>query len=414
MMQSRFSASGAVRRTVSRVSPILALGVALSLGGCVVPSGSSGPGPQVALPGPVQTPALGPAQGEVIGEGPTRIAMLVPLSAPGAAGQVGTGLRNAAALAMRDPGTSGLQLVVKDSGGTPEGAAAATSEAIAEGAQLIVGPLFAPAVKAAGGVASSSGVPVLAFSTDPTVASRNVYLLSFQVGTEVDRVVAFAASQGRTRIAALVPQSNYGTLALSSLRSAATRSGAQVVAVERFDGPTASAAAGRLAPALAQADLLFIPEGGAGLAAAISALRAANADLSAIKLAGTGVWNGAATLSQPDVAGGWFAGPDPQGFRTFADRYTATYGAAPARIAPVAYDAVRLAANLAPGYPAQELTNSNGFSGTDGIFRFRPDGNVDRGLAVLEVRNGAAAILSPAPNTFQAGGQIGTPQVAVR
>ncbi|MEM7566952.1 MAG: penicillin-binding protein activator [Pseudomonadota bacterium] len=414
-MQSRFLIKRASRVSLAAVLPRAvkgagALALAATLAACVAPLGQTGTGPRVALPEPVQTPVLGPANGEVIGDGPTRIAMLVPLSAPGAAGQVGTGLRNAAALAMRDPGTSGLQLVVKDSGGTPEGASTAAAEAISEGAQLIVGPLFSPAVKAAGGVAGSSGVPVLAFSTDPTVASRNVYLLSFQVGTEVDRVVSFAASQGRTRIAAMVPESNYGTLALSALRAAASRSGAQVVAVERFGAANASAAASRLAPALAQADLLFIPEGGTGLAGAIAALRSAGADLSQVKLAGTGVWNGGATLAQPEVAGGWFAGPDPQGFRLFADRYTASYGAAPARIAPVAYDAVRLAANLAPGYPAQELTNPNGFAGTDGIFRFRPDGNVDRGLAVLEIRNGAAVTLSPAPTTFQAG----SPQVAVR
>ena len=204
----------------------------------------------------------------------------------------------------------------------------------------------------------------------------------------------------------MVPQSNYGTLALSSLRAAAARNGAQVVAAESFDGATASGAAARLVPALAQADLLFIPEGGAGLSGALGALKGAGADLSRLQLAGTGVWNGDATLGLADVQGGWFAGPDPQGFRTFSERYTATYGAAPARIAPVAYDAVRLAASLAPGYPADELTNPNGFSGTDGIFRFRPDGNVERGLAVLEVRNGAAVILSPASRTFEPGGQV--------
>ena len=392
------------RAAVSRLAISAAL--LLSLGACTSALGPSSVGPQVTLPGPVASVPPGPANGEVIGDGPTRVAMLVPLSAPGAAGQIGTGLRNAAALAMRDPGTSALQLVVKDSGGTPETAAAATAEALAEGSQLIIGPLFAPAVRSAGNVAASSNVSVLAFSTDPTVASRNVYLLSFQAATEIDRVVAFAVSQGRTRIAAMVPQSNYGTLALSSLRAAASRAGATVVAAETFDGATAPAAASRLAPALAGADLLFVPEGGAGLQAALNALRSVGADLNRVQLAGTGVWNDGATLALPDAQGGWFAGPDPQGFRLFSERYAATYGETPARIAPVAYDAVRLAASLAPGYPAEELTNPNGFSGTDGIFRFRPDGNVDRGLAVLEVRGGTAAILSPAPGTFQAGGQI--------
>ncbi len=48
------------------------------------------------------------------------------------------------------------------------------------------------------------------------------------------------------------------------------------------------------------------------------------------------------------------------------------------------------------------LMNPNGFSGVDGIFRFRKDGIAERGLAVLEYRNGAIVEIDPAPRTFQA------------
>lgn len=46
------------------------------------------------------------------------------------------------------------------------------------------------------------------------------------------------------------------------------------------------------------------------------------------------------------------------------------------------------------------LTNPSGFNGVDGIFRFRPDGTNERGLAVMEIKGGTAVVVSPAPRSF--------------
>ena len=46
------------------------------------------------------------------------------------------------------------------------------------------------------------------------------------------------------------------------------------------------------------------------------------------------------------------------------------------------------------------LTSPAGFAGLDGTFRFRPDGLSERTLAVYEIRNGAAAVVSPAPKVL--------------
>ena len=50
------------------------------------------------------------------------------------------------------------------------------------------------------------------------------------------------------------------------------------------------------------------------------------------------------------------------------------------------------------------LTDPNGFSGIDGIFRFGADGSLDRGLAILAVRPGGFDVINPAPTTFQSKG----------
>ena len=57
-----------------------------------------------------------------------------------------------------------------------------------------------------------------------------------------------------------------------------------------------------------------------------------------------------------------------------------------------------------PARFAQEtLTNQSGFAGIDGVFRFRPDGTNQRGLAVMRVTSSGAQVISPAPKVFASG-----------
>ena len=66
--------------------------------------------------------------------------------------------------------------------------------------------------------------------------------------------------------------------------------------------------------------------------------------------------------------------------------------------------AAALARNAGPDrYGPAALTSVSGFNGADGVFRFRADGTNERGLAVMEIDNNAATIISPAPRSFAAG-----------
>ena len=49
------------------------------------------------------------------------------------------------------------------------------------------------------------------------------------------------------------------------------------------------------------------------------------------------------------------------------------------------------------------LTNISGFNGADGVFRFKADGTNERGLAVMEIADDGAKVISPAPRSFAAG-----------
>ncbi|WID94496.1 penicillin-binding protein activator [Bosea vestrisii] len=379
---------------------ILLSGVGAVLAAC---SGGTG-----GLPGfdSQTTPQGGNAQpsGPTIGTGSVKVGLILPLTAEGSGATVGNSLKNAAEMALAEFPGADLTLLVKDDRGTPDGAQAAAQEALREGAELIIGPLFAPSVQAVGQVARGAGKPVMAFSSDSNVASRGIYLLSFPPENDVNRVIAYASAQGRKSFAALVPETAYGKVVEGAFQQAVANHAARVVVIERFgsDQNSMRAAATRLAPALQQADALFVPGDAATMPTLGLLLQQAGYDPAKVKPLGTGVWNDANVARVPAIQGGWFASPDTAGFNAFSGRYQKRFNSAPTRTATLSYDAVSLAAALARTQGSQRfsesvLTNASGFAGADGVFRFRPDGLNERGLAVLELRNGQIVTVNAAP-----------------
>jgi ABC-type branched-subunit amino acid transport system substrate-binding protein len=341
---------------------------------------------------------------------PVRVAMLLPFTNASADTRaVAEALERAAELALFDSGNADVILMPRDDGGTPQRAAAAAAKAIDDGAEIILGPLFAPMAVAVGPVARPKGVPVIAFSSDRSVGGNGVYLLSFQSENEVRRIISYAAHEGHSAFAAMVPQGAYGDVVRGAFTQAVMSAGGAVTTIQTFPEKPEAVSAPARAAAGSGADAILIADGGVTLQAIGPALVLGGADGRNVKFLGTGLWDDAGAAREPALQGGWFAAPDPQPWRQFVDRYRAAYNSAPPRIATLAYDAVSLVALLSKGQPYQRftpatLTDPNGFAGLDGIFRFRSDGSADRGLAVLQVMSGGFTTVDPAPKTFQAAG----------
>ena len=288
--------------------------------------------------------------------------------------------------------------------------AEAAQAALDEGAEIILGPLFALTVGPVGRAARARGVPVIAFSTDINVAARGVYLLSFLPEADVNRIIGYAASQGRRSFAALVPDNAYGSVVDAEFRQIVARKGGRVVALEHYaaDRQQLQEPVRRVAEAANQADSIFIPDTAEGVNPIVQALGAAGVDRKRLQLMGTGLWDDPQISSSPVLQDAWFAAPEPEGYRKFKTRYHTRFGQDPVRPATLAYDAVSLVAALVKTqgpqrFSDQVLTNASGFSGIDGIFRFRSDGTNERGLAVLRV-GGGGQIVSPAPKSFTGSG----------
>ncbi|TYC54109.1 penicillin-binding protein activator [Rhodobacterales bacterium] len=376
----------------------------LLLAGCMGSSLGSLPGEQIQ---PTVQPTVA---GEVIGTGGVRVGLLLPLT--GNSG-IGTVFKNSAALALQNFPNADVQLLVKDTGGTSEGGRAAAQAAISEGAELILGPVFSAAVSGAATAARATGVPVIAFSTDTSVATRGVYLLSFLPETDVKRTIGYANSQKKSSYAALIPEGAYGAVVEAAFRQVVGRGAGRIATIQRYklngsDTSDLVAKTAALKSVIPNIDALFVPEGGGVPATVVQTLVSQGTNLGNVKMLGSGQWDSNQITSNPVLAGAWFAGPEGKGFQAFAQRYQETYGSQPPRNASLVYDGVTLAAGLIRSAGQQRfqqsiLTNRDGFIGIDGLFRFQSNGLNQRGLAVYQVTGRGVQVISPAPRDFRTG-----------
>ena len=351
-----------------------------------------------------------PEPASAIGAGQVKVGLLLPLAASGNAALAAQSMKNAAEMALAEFNAPNIQFLVKDDGGTVQGAQAAAQQVLDDGAEIVLGPLFAHSVAPAGQLSRSRGVPVIAFSTDANVAARGVYLLSFLPESDVDRIVSYAVAEGRRSFAALVPDNAYGSVVQAAFQQTVARRGARVIAIERYpqDPQQMQDAIRRVAQAATQADAIFIPDGSDSVAV-VQGLTAAGVSARRVQPLGTGLWDDPQIFSNSALQGAWFAAPETTGYRNFVGRYRSRFGRDPVRTATLAYDAVSLVAALVKTqgpqrFSDQVLTNTSGFSGIDGIFRFRPDGTNERGLAVFRVSPSGGQVISPAPKAFAGSG----------
>ncbi len=438
----------------------VAMLVALALAACATPSGTSGP--VVSRPDVNPPPQTLPQDLDAPGEAesydprgfvnpphmesePVRVGLLLPFTAGSDAAQkIAAAMFDAAQLAVFDAGDRRFLLIPKDTKGNPEGAAAAARSALADGAEIILGPLFSESVEAAARVTRAADAPMIAFSSDLEAGGDGVYLLSFPPELEIERVTEFAVTREMTRFGVLAPLTEYGARVSDAFAEEVFVRGGVIVHEERYlQEPDAmlqpaerlakyskeiiplemrhefdrnNADPDRLTPGEAGQDgftlgyqAVLMPEQGTLLRALAPLLPYYNVDINRIKLLGVSSWNNPRLTREPALRGGWFAAPDPEITRNFENRFAGAFGAPPPRLASLAYDATLLSARLAreprerQRFSASAITDPNGYFGADGLFRLNADGSVERGLAILEIQPGGIQVVDPAPRSFTAG-----------
>ncbi len=345
---------------------------------------------------------------------PVQVALLVPGGGGSASDQIlADSLVNAARLAVADLSGAGVDLRVYQTGGDPGRAAAMAVQAADEGAEIILGPVFAQEANAAGVAMAGRGINVLAFSNNPQIAGGNVFVLGPTFDNTARRLSSYAVRNGKSRILVVHERNQAGELGKEAILRGVAAAGGQVAGVSSYEFSQAGvmgAAPGIVKTARETgANAIFMTADTAGALPLLSQLLADNGlDRNVTKYIGLTRWDvPAQTLALPGVQGGWFALPDPNLYAQFQSRYQAAYGAAPHPIAGLAYDGIAAIGALARqgrDLSIASLTQGSGFVGVSGIFRLRGDGTNERGLAVAEIRNNQVVVIDSAPRNFSGPG----------
>ena len=357
-------------------------------------------------PLPVPPPPAQPTRPEPVDPLPTdsernRVALLVPMTGPNAG--VGESIANAANMGVLDTGGRTIRVTIYD---TAPGAAAAAQRAIAEGNRLILGPVLADDVRAVAPVARAARIPVVSFSNDVGVAGNGVFVMGFAPTQAIERVVRYARGRGVTRFAGLVPGGLYGQRASTAFLRSVESSGGQVVSLQTFDrsAGSMSAAVARMASTSPYEAVLIADSARAAVqfAPMIRARGGASA-----RLLGTELWNAEGALAaNPALRGAMFASVADGTYNQLATKYRTRFGKGPYRLASLGYDAVLLVTRIGAewrfgtAFPVARLTDTGGFTGIDGAFRFGRDGVADRALEVQQAGAGGFTVVDPAPRGF--------------
>ena len=345
-----------------------------------------------------------------------QVALLVPGgSGDGTDSLLASNLENAARLAISDLNGVSIDLRVYNTGADPVVAASVASQAVNDGAKIILGPLFGEAANAVGIAVANRNVNVLAFSNNTSIAGGNVFVLGATFQNTANRLVQYSGRQGISRYAVIHGDDVAGEAGRYAITTAVRNNGGQVSSIESYplsqQGIFNSARRISASTKLGGADAVFLTASvNADLPILATALRDTGIDPAETQYIGLTRWSAAPqALALPGLQGGLFTLPDQNMKNLFESRYTAAYGDAPHPLSGLAYDGIAaigalVAAGNANALTKLALTSPQGFQGTAGIFRLLPNGQNQRGLAVATVRDGGVVVLEPAPRSFGGAG----------
>ncbi len=312
--------------------------------------------------------------------------LLAPLTGPSAS--VGQIMREAASLGGTPTGPT-AEVDVRDSGETDESAVAAAEAAVAAGAKMIIGPLFSSQCRAVGAAVGRS-VPVVALSNDTSLAGGNVFVFGITPTQSAMSILGFAAARGLRRIGMVVAPGEFGERSIAAARDVTAGFGQTLL-----EPLVLSSGAGLIAGLQAAGggtlpDAVYIPAASGPFEDFVAAVSAEG-----LQILGSDQWSAIEPWRVSGLQGAWFAAPDPIRFEPFAialeERVETEAGIVPG----LAFDGVEMARLL--GRIGQQdrdgLLRERGFDGVLGPYKFLPSGLCLRGLAVLNVADGATTLI---------------------
>ncbi|MBM3579591.1 MAG: penicillin-binding protein activator [Alphaproteobacteria bacterium] len=376
-----------------------------------------------------------------IEEKKTQIALFLPFS--GKNKELGWSLFNAATISLFDNDQNhAIELVLIDSKDTEKEAQEAFKQIVERKIRIVIGPVFSGQIAVIEKEAKRNKITMVSLSNNQDLMGKvyedgGVFLAGILPEAQMDHIIEYAIEQDKESFAVIAPNNQFGrTMAGLFTKIVRNRDG-NIITSELYEpnGLNIERAVERVVSAFSlpshmtigkskikkdvvitdadrvYAQVILIPESGKNLSKVAAALKKLNKDERNFQLIGTNQWDDLVTLNDANLLGAWFPAPENTRFRNFERAYYQSFSKFPPRISSLVYDLTaavvelvnRAGRNTAPSI--SDFINyanppTNGFDGIDGLFRFLPNGLVQRNLAVLQVGNGKFDVIDRPADGF--------------
>lgn len=322
--------------------------------------------------------------------------MLLPTDAP--LRRKAADIADGARLALDDLGAGQLRIDFQASSSTSGQAASKVQAAAAAGAKLIIGPATNGEVSRIISGTSLPRPPILALVPNNSAGGTHIWpLYGDAIDSALEGVgVAVAAKQKNIVV---VHEAGFPAENLLRLREGIKLKGGTTIGFVPYpaSGINLRAAFAKGQLVFAKANTIVLLGGGDAIGEVIDILAAGEFGQSIATAIATSLIP-EEIYKRPSAQGLMVAVPSTTDVSVIAERFKAKYGRAPSYDAAIGYDSIAIAAGLVrsagpEAITVENLTSSQGFRAATGLFRFRPDGRIERRMIVHRIENGSLKII---------------------
>lgn len=333
-----------------------------------------------------------------IGTGAAKVAVLLPFSANGADAADARDIHDGVALAMDDLGKDRLTINFVDTPADSEKARTVALKAMAAGAAAVIGPFRAGAAAGVAAIRGGQHAPIFLMN-DAAKGGSGVYTVPLDATTSIATAVDALARKESRNFVLILPEGKSAPAVERAVDFAAANHGGRLAAKARYSGQASvQAAVDTVFAVMAEPDAVVI-DGGSLSGAVVDAVRAKRRTVPII------IANNYRDAANPSLEGALVADIDRREMGSVSGRYQARFGRPMAPRAAYAYDVVALLAGVegaigVKGIVPPIIESGQGYRGTTGLFRFRPDGRVERLLPLYRLKKGQLVEIAAAAKKF--------------
>ena len=356
-----------------------------------------------------------------------KIGVLLPLS--GENSQIGRSLLKAAKLSLNKTKNNNIKLFIKDTENSNTNIISSYYELIEEEVDVILGPLFTKNIKIINPVSKDENTLIITFSNNSEIKNESTFISGLAPEDEIREVINYAMSKGSKNFGLIFPNNEYGLRSKKLIQNLVLEKNGEISELVFYNAKkpdfyevskkiasyeqrklklenkleelknTNTVTAEKKYKKLKNQDTLgelefdslFIgAENVKHISMLASILPYYDVDPKKVVYIGNSLWANSVTLKEPALEKGIFPNFSKKKFGNFELEYTEAFNTKPHRIAYLAFDLVGLISNLQKKNKkinVSNITATSGFIGTNGLFRFRSDGSIQRSLSVFQINN---------------------------